>query len=85
MEPQTSTGVSQTDAFSTNDLSFAAYMIMRGAQLLSAKRFGKSYKFTLKLTVANAQELKIAYINSESARFDAAVRDLKTILFGGDN
>jgi hypothetical protein len=69
-------------AFATNDLSLAAFMIMRGAPLLSAKRLGKSYKFTLELDPRHAQDLKIAFINSECAKFDAAVRDLKTILFG---
>lgn len=71
-----------SSAFATNDLSFTAYMVMRGAPLLDAKRLGKSYKFTLKLTPEQARQLKIAYINSEASRFDAAVRDLKTILFG---
>jgi hypothetical protein len=70
-------------AFSTNDLSLAAFMIMCGIPLLSAKRLGKSYKFALKIDDQRAQNLKISFINSESARFDAAVRDLKTILFGG--
>ena len=58
-------------------------MIMCGTPLLSAKRLGKSYKFTLNITDQRAQNLKISFINSEAARFDAAVRDLKTILFGG--
>jgi hypothetical protein len=74
--------IETSSAFATNDLSFTAYMVMRGAILLDAKRLGKSYKFTLKLTPEQAKQLKIAYINSECTRFDAAVRDLKTILFG---
>lgn len=69
-------------AFATNDLSLAAFMIMRGALLLSARRLGKSYKFILKLDKIQAQDLKISYINSECAKFDAEVRHLKTILFG---
>ncbi len=69
-------------AFATNDLSLAAFMVVRGAKLLTAKRYGRSYKFVLQVTAQQAHTLKMAFVNSECSKFDAAVRDLKTILFG---
>ena len=67
--------------FTTNDLSFTAYLMMRGCSLLVAKKLGKTYHFTVDLGEFTEQRAKIDYINSESAKFDAAVRDLKKIMF----
>jgi hypothetical protein len=69
--------------FNTNDLSLAAYLMMRGCPLMAAKKLGKTFRFTLDIGERNEQSLKIEFINSESARFDAAVRDLKKIMFSG--
>ena len=69
------------NTFCTNDLSLAAYMMLRGCKLVSAKKFGKSYSFTLDLIELNLDKIKVEYINSESAKFDASVRDLKKIMF----
>jgi len=72
-----------TGQYTTNDLSFAAYAMMRGCKLLSAKQLGRSYNFVLDLGDMQQQSLKIEYVNSEAAKFDAYVRDLKKILFSG--
>ena len=69
--------------FVTNDLSFAAYLMMRGCFLVTADKLGKTYKFVIDLKNEDKQRLKIDYINSESAKFDASVRDLKKIIFSG--
>jgi hypothetical protein len=70
-------------SFSTNDLSFAAYLRMRGCKLVSARRLGRTYKFTLDLNGEAADHYKIEFINSEATKFDASVRDLKKIIFSG--
>jgi len=67
--------------FVTNDLSFTAYLMMRGAQMVKAKKLGKTYKFILDLGTMSIEQLKVAWINSECAEFDSRVRDLKKILF----
>ena len=67
--------------FITNDLSFTAYLMMNGCKLLDARKMGKSYKFSVDIGDEDAGRLKIQYINSESSKFDASVRDLKKILF----
>ena len=67
----------------TNDLSFAAYLHMCGFNILEAKRLGKSFKFRIDLGDEVDSVVKLLYVNSESAKFDASVRDIKKILFGG--
>jgi len=69
--------------FSTNDLSLTAYLVMRGCALIVAKKLGRSYSFIIDLGEHREQTLHADYINSESRRFDAAVRDLKKIMFSG--
>ena len=68
---------------STNDLSLTAYLIMRGCRLISAYQRGRTYKFTISIGEYTEQQLHADYINSESRKFDAAVRDLKKIMFSG--
>ena len=65
-------------------MSFAAYMLMHGAKLISAQKIGASYSFVLELGDLNIRTLQVSYVNSEVAKFDAAVRGLKTILFGSN-
>jgi hypothetical protein len=71
--------------FTTNDLSFTAYLLMKGCKLVSAKALGRSYQFVIDTQDKNTQQLKIEYINSESAKFDSWVRDLKKIMFSGSD
>lgn len=65
----------------TGDLSFAAYLLMQGCVLLKAQHTGKTNKFYLDVGNRNIEQVKIQFINSESSKFDAAVRDLKRTLF----
>jgi hypothetical protein len=74
----------EINEFTTNDLSLTAYLVMRGCTLIDARQMGKSYKFTLDLGNSNKHKMQADYINSESRKFDAAVRDLKKIMFGGN-
>ena len=77
--------IPKINEFSTNDLSFTAYLKMRGCKLISAKKLGTTYKFTLDIGERSAEKIKIEYVNSECAKFDAEVRDLKKILFSGES
>lgn len=66
--------------FVTNDLSFAAYLIMHSMTLIDARKLGRSFKFTF-INCVEIERLKFSYPGSESSRHDDAVRKLKTILF----
>ena len=68
----------------TNDLSFAAYLLMNKVELLKAKKIGKTYKFHFNVANTSINKFQIAWTNSEATRFDASVRDLKKILFSGE-
>lgn len=68
------------EAIQVNDLSFAAYLCMRGCKLISAKKFGKSFKFDF-VKPDNFSQLKIDFANSEVRRYDDEIRTLKRLLF----
>lgn len=67
--------------FVTNDLSFAAYLTMNDVQLFSAKRLGKSFKFTF-IDNGNIDKLRYQYVGSESSKFDDAIRKMKKLVLG---
>ena len=69
------------DSFETNDMSFAAYLTMHSVRLVSAKRLGKTFKFTF-VDDGEIDKLRYQYTVSESSRFDDAVRKLKKLVFG---
>jgi len=73
----------ENNYFVTNDMSFTAYVIMRGCKLVDARKLGTTYKFTLDLGDEVKNRLQADYMNSDVRRFDAAVRDLKKIMFSG--
>ena len=67
--------------FITNDLSFAAFLSLHGVKLIDASKLGKSFKFTFEHD-DKIKKLRLDYVNSESAKFDNAVKNLKSIVFG---
>jgi len=73
----------ENNQFVTNDLSLAAYLVMRGCELKQAQQLGKTFKFIINLGDHRARTLQADFINSEARRFDGAVRDLKKIMFSG--
>jgi hypothetical protein len=69
--------------FDCNDLSFTAYLMTMGATLLQAKKLGGLYVFSLELNGLNVTTLKVQFANSEIAKFDQAVKNLKKIIYSG--
>jgi hypothetical protein len=70
------------NTYSTSDIGIAAYVMMRGLILISASR-GKSGRFEFVFKDPNNQGLvlSVEYANSESAKFDAHMKNLKNILY----
>jgi len=68
--------------FQTSDLAIAAYLMMRGLKLSDAS-VQKGGRFMFKFEDPNdeAFQMSIEYANSESAKFDAHIKNLKNILF----
>ncbi len=70
------------NTYMTSDIGIAAYVMMRGLKLISASR-GKSGRFEFVFEDPQNQGLvlSVEYANSESAKFDAHMKNLKNILY----
>ena len=68
--------------FETSDIGIAAFIMMMGLRLQSATR-GTSGRFLFIFDDPNdmGRSYAVDYVNSESARFDANMKNLKNILF----
>jgi hypothetical protein len=68
--------------FETSDIGIAAYVMMKGLRLQNASR-GSSGRFCF--TFDDPKDLgtryAVDYVNSESAKFDANMKNLKNILY----
>ncbi len=66
--------------FQTKDLALATYVKLRGLRILKAARIGRDFDFTFADPDEQAEQLKVAYANSESQKFDSEMRTLKKLL-----
>ena len=68
--------------FITADIAIAAFLMMKGLQLVSATR-ERNGRFRFEFADPNdeADKFAVEFVNSESAKFDAHVKNLKNILF----
>jgi len=70
--------------FTTRDLSFAAFVQMRGLRLKAAKRAGRrEFLFHFFDPDNRGSEMKVDWVNSEFHRYDSVLRSLKKIVMGG--
>lgn len=66
----------------TSDIAIAAFLMMKGMRLISATRERNGrFRFEFDNTKNEADKFAVAFVNSESAKFDAHVKNLKNILF----
>jgi len=68
---------------SINDMSLAAWLVaIHDFELVKAQRLGRSFLFTLKIPEGkDPEKLKLAFLSSESCKFDSKIRDFKKIIF----
>ena len=68
--------------FITADIAIAAFLMMKGMKLISATR-ERNGRFRFEFDDPNnkADQFAVEFVNSESAKFDAHVKNLKNILF----
>ena len=66
----------------TSDIAIAAFLMMRGMKLINATR-ERNGRFRFEFDDANneADKFAVAFVNSESAKFDANMKNLKNILY----
>jgi hypothetical protein len=68
--------------FETSDIGIAAYVMMRGLKVVNASRgHGGRFNFIFEDPDGLGQKYSVDYVNSESARFDANMKNLKNILY----
>jgi hypothetical protein len=68
--------------FKTSDIAIAAYLMMKGMKLIDARRLNNG-RFHFEFDDPNNEGNKFAieYVNSESAKFDSHIKNLKNIIF----
>ena len=68
--------------FKTSDIAIAAYLMMKGMKLIDARRLNNG-RFHFEFDDPNSEGNKFAieYVNSESAKFDSHIKNLKNIIF----
>ena len=68
--------------FKTSDIAIAAYLMMRGLRLTKAeKERNGRFRFEFDDPDSKGSKYAVEFVNSESAKFDAHVKNLKNILF----
>jgi hypothetical protein len=68
--------------FITSDIGIAAYVMMKGLKLKHASR-GSSGRFSFVFEDPRilGKNYAVDYVNSESAKFDANMKNLKNVLY----
>ena len=69
----------QNNLYETSDLGMAAYLIIKGKKLILAERRPGRYSFTF-LERDECQKLAVEYVNTEFSRFDATLKNLKSLI-----
>ena len=68
--------------YKTSDIAIAAYLMMKGMKLIDARRLNNGrFHFEFDDPKNKGNKLAIEYVNSESAKFDSHVKNLKNIIF----
>ena len=68
--------------FETSDIGIAAYVMMRGLKLQKASRAHTGrFSFVFEDPKNLGSGYAVDYVNSESAKFDAHMKNLKNILY----
>ena len=68
--------------YKTSDIGIAAFIMMKGLKLVDAKKLSSGrFSFVFEDPSDLGRQYAVDYVNSESARFDANMKNLKNILF----
>lgn len=69
----------ESNIFETSDLGLAAFLLVKGRPLLVAGREKNRFSFVFE-DKAECESLSIKYVNSEFAKFDASLKNLKNLV-----
>jgi hypothetical protein len=68
--------------YTTADISLAAFLLMRGMRIISARREKGKFVFEFENGENQAFDLSQEYVLSEYPRYDASLRQVKRMLYG---
>lgn len=68
--------------FTTSDIALAAYLLMKGLPIISAAKVRNKFAFTFDDKNSLAKSLSQEYITTEHPQYDAAMRQIKRMLYG---
>ena len=68
-----------SDIFETSDLGMAAFLLVKNCRLVVASREKTRYSFVFE-GADNCKKLAIEYVNSDFAKFDASLKNLKNLV-----
>jgi len=67
--------------YETSDIAISAYLVMRGADLITATKIGNKFKFVFDNSDGKAEVMEREYLASDYPRYDAAMRQVKRRLY----
>ncbi len=65
----------------TDDLAFSAYLRMEGHPIIKSDQIANRSTFTFALSQAEAESLKVNFINSPFLSYYNEIRNLKKVLY----
>ena len=68
--------------YTTADISLAAFLLLKGMRIVSARREKGKFAFTFDDAENVAFGLSQEYVLSEYPRYDASLRQMKRMLYG---
>ena len=70
------------NTYVTSDLSLAAFLSMKGLEILKAKKLsGGRFEFVLADPLDKGDALSLEYVNSDFSKFDNQIRLIKKVLY----
>lgn len=68
--------------FETSDLPLAAFLVMKGLVLSTAKKIGgNKFLFVLEDPDGTADKFSLEYVNSDFCKFDNHIRSIKKLIY----
>ncbi len=69
------------NTYFTSDIALAAYMRLRGLELLECYKDGQRFYFSFSDENHQTEQLALDFINSDCRRYDDEMRSLKKLLY----
>jgi len=72
--------MSSSNTYTTSDIGLAAFLMLRGRNLISASQGGRGYKITFDNSDGMCEKISIEYMNSDFIRYDMYSKNLRIMI-----